>query len=231
MNKLSFYKILKKNKTLLLKFPLKLLKFKSSKWSIFKKNYSKKLKRSFFFNPLVVLVKVKSWEKRKRNFIKKLQLKRNLFQIFENSFNLSITRKYLSKIGQLDVEKVFRILFFQIQFRIDVLLYQLEFFENIDQSRKTIQNKCIYVNGYISDKLRILKKGDVISIKDTKLLNKTILLKFHKSSKFSSFVEIDYYTGTIVIIKDFTEATLTDCALLFPFYLDILKYYLTICKK
>ena len=73
----------------------------------------------------------------------------------------------------------------------------------------------------------ILKKGDIISFNSKKLykhLNfEEISSKFLNNNAVYSFIEVDLYTKSLVVLKDINELTLADLNLLITDYFDLYK--------
>ena len=55
-------------------------------------------------------------------------------------------------------------------------------------------------------------------------LKKIIVEKFSKNKIFLTFVEIDYYTKTIVVLKDYKELSVEDLYLLITEYIDLKNF-------
>lgn len=51
-----------------------------------------------------------------------------------------------------------------------------------------------------------------------------IVEKFSKNKIFLTFVEIDYYTKTIVVLKDYKELSVEDLYLLITEYIDLKNF-------
>lgn len=225
MRKISKYKALKKNKILMYSFPYKILKFKSSKWKLYKKTFKKVLKRNFLYNSLLGCVKSKTWDRKRLFFRKSLQLKRNLQQIFDNTFNFNFIKKILfkSKKKNLNSYNIIKLSIVNLGFRLDILLTRLFFFSNIFEARKAIKSGRVLVNNKIINTVCFLNKGDTVSLINNQSINKDILDKEFKSSIFYPFVEIDYYIKKFTIIKNKNELNKNELNLFIPIYLDIIK--------
>jgi ribosomal protein S4 len=128
---------------------------------------------------------------------------------------------------------LFNFVLFKSFFRIDILLWKLNFCRSTFEARQLINSKIIIVNGitsYLHNKYLI--KGDILFIKDKTFLSKYTLkynsLTYIKRNDLFSFFEIDYYTGTVVIIKDVNSFSFEDYKLSFFNYIDSNKYnYIT----
>ena len=68
----------------------------------------------------------------------------------------------------------------------------------------------------------ILKKGDLIKIKNNVFL-KNVLISQIKTSSYLSFLEIDYYTQTIILLKNPMELSIDELPLFLNIPLDLFK--------
>lgn len=101
---------------------------------------------------------------------------------------------------------------YKTHYRIDILLFQLGFFQSPFLAKNAVQNTQIFVNSSKISFLTTLIKGTILFIPQVKTIN--FLNKLKQSIYFFSFVEIDYYTNQIVIVKDVEELTEKDFFLL-----------------
>ena len=85
------------------------------------------------------------------------------------------------------------------EYRIDIILYNLQFFVSLYETRQYIKNGFVLVNNkVIHSENNNIKSGDII------FLSKKIIIKpkiLNKELKFS-FLEVDYYTQIVVILKN-----------------------------
>jgi ribosomal protein S4 len=109
----------------------------------------------------------------------------------------------------------------KLEYRIDVLLWNLKLFTSTYEAIQNINYGNILVNGVIVKSNIFLKKGDIItSTKPVNLISKNFSKKSF-SKKFNSMIEIDFYTNSIIIVKDFTETTYLDFTLMFTEYMNV----------
>jgi ribosomal protein S4 len=99
----------------------------------------------------------------------------------------------------------------------------LNFFASSYQAREAVNNKQIWVNNKNVAGNYYLKKGDVISL-NTQFLLSAILFNKSLHNFFLTFVEIDYYTKTIVVVKDLNELSLEDLYIVISHYFDLKKF-------
>ena len=214
------YKIYKLTKSFPVKYPSRIFKFKRTKW----KKIKIQLKKTIFFNYknkikfIYINLKKKSkryWDKVKQNFKKGLVIKNDLYSQFDNHISKNDFKKNLKKYNPQSIFKTFVYLFIKPYFRIDILLANLKIFITSYQARQSINNKEIKVNKKIIFGNYFLKKGDVIEIKLKNIYSltptKKIINLFSKNNLFFSFVEYDFYTKKLVIVKSIEEITNSDC--------------------
>lgn len=99
--------------------------------------------------------------------------------------------------------------------RVDVLLWYLNLFPSTYETRQYINNQSILVNGKKIKGNYYLKKGDIITIDLNVNLNSynrfTILKnKYVNDINIFPFLEFDYFTNTIVVLKNYNELTYED---------------------
>jgi hypothetical protein len=140
---------------------------------------------------------------------------------YDNSFNI---KNFIFDIKKEKFYKANICLFFVKKFfQLDILLWNLHFFTSVYESRLYINNNVINVNFSLKPSNYILKNGDVISFLNTKNIafNFNInLSKISKISKFFPFIEVDMYTKTIIIIKNFDEIDPSEICFFMNVYID-----------
>lgn len=217
MKKYYKYKIYLNNNFNLKRFPLRFLKFQKAKWFKFKqylknKQYTKRpfyIKNTSFINNLKIFNNKYKIKRRKNTFRNILSTKRLLYIIFNKAINIKYWRQLqqIKKWKHLDYMLAFLI---KPYFKVDVLLWNLDLFISTRAVKKAIKEKEIYLNNKILTKVTFLKKGDVLIIKSPYLNIKKNKTKYLSDKKILSFIELDYYTNTITITKDFSQLTAND---------------------
>jgi ribosomal protein S4 len=180
-------------------FPLRVLKFKKTKWKKTKKNLLRIKNTNLFLDHTIKVLKTKSWDRIKSYYKNELR------------FNLSLKQRYDCKLPnqkQYLNQKLFFVQnYLKIEYRLDFLLYTLNFFSSLYEARQYIKNGCILINARVNvSECTLLQKGDVVSVLKK---NAYLPLIIKKELKFS-FLEIDYYTQTFVIIKSLNNISLQD---------------------
>jgi hypothetical protein len=207
----------------------KILKFKRTKWQRLQKNIHRILKRKS------VLRKVKKVKKETSNFItlvkfpnnlyiyssfkdkriksfykKSIELKNTLYMYFNNKVSTRYYKKLL-KTQITDRKKLFFELLIKPFFFLEVLLLKVGFFKTILEIKQAIIYGKILLNNKLANINVEVKEGDIISIMNTNLmLNKNI------PTCLFSLIEVDYYTNTIIILKNYTDLTPDIISILFP---------------
>ena len=180
-------------------FPLRILKFKKTKWKKTKKSLLRTKNNSSFLDHSIAVIRTKTWDRIKSYYKNKLLFALNLKQRYDYK---------PQNQGLFSYEKDFYLKnYLKNEYRVDFLVYTLNFFSSIYEARQHIKNGFILINNRInrSDRL-VLSKGDVLVILQNK---KKLPHRIKKEFKFS-FVEVDYYTQTIVVLKNLKDINYQD---------------------
>jgi ribosomal protein S4 len=209
----------------------RVLNFKRPKWKKIQKNF--KRKKIKFVDIFLQKATYKNWNKVKKTYKKGLELKRYLDILSDVKFSISYYKKFLSnQTNSLFFTKnlVFNFLIKKF-FRLDLLLWKLKIFSSPYESRQYIKNNVILVNNKSSYEAYFLKKGDIIKFKSFSLLNYKNKILNNKGFDFlQSFIEIDYYTNCIIILKDLNTFSIEDFFLILYNQSINLKYLLYYIK-
>lgn len=208
--------------------PSRILRFQRPKWKNFQKKLATLNKNSnFFINPFIIKTSNKYWEKSTDNFRNEFQLKRFLINSFDSSVKISNLKKSL-KVSSKKITKELLINYLvKPLFRLDILLTRLYLFSSSYQARQFISNGSVKVNNKKVLGNFSVSKGDIISF-DFSNFNKnldfsTVVTTFLNNELFYSFVEIDFYTKTLIILKNPQDLILEDLNLLIINHFDIQK--------
>jgi len=189
---------------------------------LFKKKRIKR-RKSLFKNSMVVQKKKNFWCKIKNAYKEGLILKKKIINcFFDNSISIAFFKTPHRKMSS--TFKFFKSCLIKPEVRLDILLFRLNFFSSSFQARQSLNEGEILLNGQMAKGNCFLKKGDIISFfskKSNTLFDlKKIINKQSLSYSFCPFVEIDFYTKTIVIFKSIDEFTNVDFNFLFPNYFE-----------
>lgn len=197
------------NKILRLEGQIKKLKASTQlKKKIFKFNKTKVQKvnilKNLFFNFVTIKSKVNSWQRLRFFYKETLFMKNIVRKYFDGRFSLS----YFKKLFKKPRTRSFSLasIFIRPEFRLDILLWRLKIFSSVFFIKLAIRKKQITVNGEFKNFDFFLKKGDVIRFSQEKVYNlKKHFLKYFKVIFIPSFVELDFYTNTIIVLKNFNN--------------------------
>jgi ribosomal protein S4 len=228
MRQVKKYKKYSKIRELSPYIPARISKFQRPKWKFFQKRLDSLKKSSdFFVNPLIKKSSNKSWEKTTDYFRDETLLKRFLVNSFDSSIKLSSFQKSVKPSSKKITKDLLLHYLVKPLYRVDILLSRFHLFSSSYQARQFISNGVVLVNGKQISGNFFLKKGDIVSFNSSKIHENlefsTFFNNFLNNELFYSFVEIDYYTKTLIVLKDLKDLTLDDLNLLITDYFDIYK--------
>jgi ribosomal protein S4 len=173
------------------------------------KETKKNILKNFFFNFISVKSKINSWQRLRFFFKESLFMKNAVRKYFDGQFSLSYFKKSFKK----SQTRCFSIssVFIRPEFRLDILLWRLKIFSSVFFSRLAIRNKQVTVNGLNKNFDFYLVKGDIIKFSQIKACSlKNYFLKYFKIIFIPSFIELDFYTNTIIVLKGFNNLKISD---------------------
>jgi len=208
-------------------FPLRILRFQRPKWKKFQKsalNFQKS--NCTFVNPLTLKLSYKQWEKVQNYYKAGIQIKRKIIALFDDSIKITCVRKNLLKKTKLN-NNIFLSTLVKPEFRLDILLWRLCLFSSSFSARQSINNKQITVNNKFVAGNFFLKKGDIISFDSESFLKINLSSNFSRiytQQKYCTFVEVDVYSQTLVVVKDLKDLTSDDFNFFINEYVDLKKF-------
>ncbi len=237
------YKIYSKHFLPLSNIPyLKILKFHRSKWKkiqrlivkyqhkqqkkiIFfnlKNNLKKKLKNKYklkFFNYTKILCSYKRWSRYKFQYKNSLNLTKNYQLLFGNSLENKYLKFFFLKHKPKEYISFIQTYLIKMEYRLDILLWRLQIFSSLFEALHEIKNNQILINNK-----QVLKK-DFLQVGDILYIPRIFLINFKKNLGkiiiYHTFLEIDYYTNTVVIVKDLKYLNTKDFFLLTQYFLRL----------
>jgi len=191
--------------------PTRILKFKRPKWKKLQLILKQKINlKTAFVNNSVTRLPFKNWVKNKTYYKDGLLLKNSFYSFYNNSITTTYYKKLVKKTRDLRFTSLFFKVFLKPLFFIDVLLWKTNFFSSIYEVRQLINSKQILVNNKTIQSNYLVKKGDVVLFSPYVVIKKLTFEKSGIFELFSLFFEIDYYTNTIIILKDFSLLSPSD---------------------
>jgi ribosomal protein S4 len=186
--------------------PNRVLKFKRPKWKKIQFILKQKVNlKTAFINNSITKLSIKSWEKNKNYYKEGLLLKNSFYSFYNNVITTTYYKKLIKKANNLRFNSLFFKVFLKPLFFIDILLWKTKFCSSSYEVRQLLNSNKILVNNKVVKSNFVVKKGDLITFKPSFIVNKLSFEKSPTFELFSLFFEIDYYTNTIVILKDFTS--------------------------
>jgi len=159
-------------------------------------------KKTFFFKFDRVVCKRARWAYNSKNFRNILYLRNRVHQYFDGVFSNSFFKKqFKNRFLFLDY---IRYSYIKPEFRLDIILWRLNFFSSPYDARIAILKNEISINGSFAAFSYYLRQGDVVVVKKSKNLKFLRSLKIIKFS-LNSFVEIDYYSNTFIVLQDYSS--------------------------
>ena len=225
----KYKKISKLDNSLSPRISLRVLKFRRPKWKKVQKGLITTFKGSkSFVNPMILKNSYQHWDKVKNYYRDGIQFKTRVLSMYDNSFTINFFKKEILLNKKKTIKDTLLFGFIKPEFRIDILLWRLNFFSSSFQARQSINEGEIKLNNKKILGNVFLKKGDIISFSSCKSLSSSnitnIFSKLFNNDIFCTFIEVDFYTQTIVIIKNFEELTADDFSLFLTEYFDLKKF-------
>ena len=222
----KYKKLIKLNTTVPL-LPLKrVLDFKHSKWKNYKKRIflnSKKLKSLSLLNPLIYRLKPRFIGNIKNYYSEGLLLKIFLRLFFDNSLQVKFFKNEFLNYNNKSLKNLLISLFLKPCFRVDILLWKLNFFKSPYAARQYINEKKILINLKSVKGNYFLKKGDIISFKSNNIDLFLIFSNLISNFDLYTFIEVDNYLKRIILIKDLKELSRDDLNLMVRIFFDTNK--------
>lgn len=216
------------------KFPLRVGRFKSTKWKRVQRLLSfrtkqkdakkRKSKRRLFFNNFLTKVSTRTWYRVEKYYENGRRIKNAISSLFDKTLPTSFYRKTLNfPYKSYLISKIYSNTLLKPEFRLDILLWRLDFFRSCYQASQAISEKKVKVNGKLVKGNYYLNKGDIITFSSLRPLGvlsvRNVKSNFLFSKKFLTFVEVDYYSNCIVVLKGFEDLGLED------FYILVKEHY------
>jgi ribosomal protein S4 len=196
-------------------FPAKLLKTNKKSWKSLLSTYSSQKSSKLIKDSKTTLnsiVKIKRWDFNRKLYKSGLELKRYYYHIFDYVIrNKILKRIHLNQSVKYKQNNFINAVLYLLKpnFRLDILLWSLGFFNSVYESRNYIFSRNILLNANRNPQPNnILNTGDIVSLipfrKDLSF-KKISAKKIYFKKQFYLFCEIDYYTKTVIIVNDISN--------------------------
>lgn len=195
------------------KFPTRLLNLKRPKWNSLKDDLKVILADQENFNLIdsdVVLGETFGWDRVSRTYKSRLEFYASLSARFDQSVRVRRLKSY--KIVSRFDHYVKHLA--EGFFRATALLWAASFFKSTFEVKQHIDSLGIVLNGKSLKTNEFLESGDVISVVDNTFSLSSNLAKYSDNNQVLSFVEVDYYSQSAVVLKDVNNISEEDLNLL-----------------
>lgn len=228
MRFLNKYKIHEHFASSEIKLPTRVLMFKRPKWKKIQRKFKKGIKKFFWKNRCRIrrrrkfanhiITHVSGKFNVKRFFKTKQQTKKYISSLFEHTINFRKKNNYKDRLSSVSSYII------KPYYRVDLLLWYLKFFPSSVEAKIFINGRNVLVNDRVIASNYELRKGDVITLNYFNITPEIternefyyIKRKFKKSSSFFPFLEVDYYTNKIIVLKNWNELSVSELALTIP---------------
>ena len=208
--KARYFKKIKRNLKFKLEFP-----YKNNNLLYNNNFFFKKIFKTFFFS--FDSINISHFLVRARYIFKNLLLmKSTVLHYFNGCFSIKFFKKIAStKVYKNDLANIF----IKPEYRLDILLWRLKFFKSPYLARFAFQKNLILINPNTTYKTFFLKTHFKRSLNGIQLISlssqvlfffKQNMQQFTKSLYLPTFLEIDYYSGNIILLKTLQNLTFKD---------------------
>lgn len=244
MRRIEKYKIYTKIKDIY-RYPIRILKFKRPKWDITKKNMvtakpvvidtplvnplapvdpdaapidPEAAASCFYSDNDIVKVTSESWPTMKDTHSDSVINQRSLLIQYNNDKRILKYLKAASKKAFVSdsIKK-----FFRLYYRLDSLLFLGDLSPSTFFSKDALKGKKILLNGLVTKRATFLKKGDFVLIKDQSFNYEILSKRYTELNLYPTFIEVDYYTQSLVLLKNLDETTTEDFSISIGKHLDL----------
>jgi ribosomal protein S4 len=196
-------------------FPSKLFKTNKKSWKQLLSTYNIQKNKKLIGQSDIKLnsiVKTRRWSFNRKLYKSGLEIKRYYYHIFDYIIrNKILKRIYLKQAPKYKENNFINAVLYLLKpnFRLDILLWSLGFFNSVYESRCNIFKRNILLNqNRNAQPNNILNTGDIISLipfKKDLIFKKIISKKIYFKKQFYVFCEIDYYSKTVIIVNDISN--------------------------
>lgn len=202
----------------------KILKFYRPKWKavqkLILKEKLKKIKSRLTFKYFgKAFCRANRWDKSSHFFKNQILVNNTIKNLFLNSVsNKCLKKLFLQRNTKFSGVQIF---LYKLEFRIDILLARLFSFNTSFLIKENLKKKLFFLNNQKISTLITLVKGDVLFIPESQIVN--FQTKFKSALLLHTFIELDFYTNEIVIIKNWNDLVDKDFFLLSRDFYNVLE--------
>lgn len=189
--------------TRFLRLPLRILKFKRTKWAPLQRFIEKPRRKSRpFYNLCFSRCSLGTWTKMRASYKQYIVNKRHI-KILSHFF---VGKKFFRDFNSLTTKQNLALKVLGVNlFRLDLFLFNSRIAVSCSEARNLINNSFVLVNGMRVKSNTFLKKGDVISFCTKKQFSfclKQNIKRFLSLDVFFFFIEVDLYSNSFIFLHD-----------------------------
>lgn len=183
------------------KFPKRLLNLKRPKWGPMKEDLKVMLMDEDNFNLVdsdVIVGETFGWNRISRTYKSRLEFYSSLFAQFDQSLKIKRLKSYRTLSRFDNYVKHFA----EGYFKTTTLLWASYFFKSTYEAKQSIDFSKVIINNGLGKSNELLRSGSVVSVLDENFDLKKNIMKYSENTQILSFLEVDYYSQDLILIKD-----------------------------
>ena len=164
----------------------------------------------YFSQPAYLFRRYSRWTRVKLLFKESLQMKRRLFSYYDFSFRTSVFVQDLKKSKLRNY--FYSVFFIKPEYRLDVILWRLNFFFSVYAARHAIRAGLISYNFLPITKIMYVSGGGVwqLNVKKCKYSFLKSIKRWLLFSLVPNYLEVDFYSGLILCLISMDSHSLSD---------------------
>jgi hypothetical protein len=150
------------------------------------------------------------WNRISRTYKSRLEFYSSLFAQFDQSIKIKRLKSYKT-LGRFDNYVKH---FAEGYFKTTALLWASYFFKSTYEAKQSVDFSNVVINNGLGTSNEMLLSGSVVSVLDKNFELKKNIMKYSENTQMLSFIEVDYYSQELVLIKDVNNISEDDLNLL-----------------
>jgi len=200
-------------------------RFKRGGWRKKKKKFLDSRASKLFVTSRSKRCALHKWSRARFLYKASLLQKRRLISLHDASINKRVYANVLCHRSQQRARLLTKLLV-KPEFRLDLLLWRLQFFNSVYSAQCAIRTGRVLVNGVVVKTLHYVEVGDVVRVAG--ILNvKKVMKKYRLTNFLPQFFEVDYYQQCFVVLKGYEAVSFQDANVFLrvPFSLSLLRFF------
>jgi ribosomal protein S4 len=169
----------------------------------FIKKKARNILNSLYVNFKYLQCKFNSWQRARFFFKENLNMKNQINTYFDGGFSVKFYKSLFLNTYSRDYSLCS--VFIRPEYRLDILLWRLQIASSLYFAEYIIKKKYVLINSKNVGLKHFVKEGDIIFLKNIKLFNfKNCSDLYIFSNLLPPYVEVDFYLGQFIILKNWT---------------------------